>query len=347
MANKKPKSKRHSQTLIIVSICLTVILIASGVFIVPCISPGPFKKTIVMIPESPTIEQLADTLTKHFDKSFSDKTVRIARLMGNAFKLRHGAFEIAAGASPLQAARKIGRGARYIVTVSINNIRTPQQLADKVSDQLYFNAEDLLKAMRNEKLLSEFGLDRNNVMSLFISDNYEFYWETNPEEFIQKMGENYLKFWNDERKKKASQLGLSPVDVEIIASIADEESNKADEKGRICRLYYNRLKKRMRLQADPTVKYALGDFAIKRVTKDHLKTSSPYNTYKNEGLPPGPIRITDKQTVDAFLTSAPTTDIYMCAKEDFSGYHVFTSSYNEHIANARRYQEKLNSAGIK
>lgn len=133
----------------------------------------------------------------------------------------------------------------------------------------------------------------------------------------------------------------------VIASIADEESSKADEKGRICRLYLNRLKKGMRLQADPTVKFALGDFSIKRVNKTHLAFGSPYNTYRTEGLPPGPIRISDPKTIDSFLGSAPTSDIYMCARADFSGYHDFTADYAEHQANARRYQEKLNQMKIK
>ena len=133
----------------------------------------------------------------------------------------------------------------------------------------------------------------------------------------------------------------------IVASIVDEETNKADEKGKIGRLYINRLNKGMKLQADPTVKFALGDFSLRRIRKNHLSVNSPYNTYRNTGLPPGPIRTTSVATIDRILDSEPSDHIYMCAKEDFSGYHNFAASYSEHMANARKYQQALNKRGIK
>lgn len=322
-------------------------MVCAAVFFIPCFSSTSYNRQIIIIPENASLRQLGDSLSKYYDKTYSDRVLSIARLMGPMFKLRKGAYELKSGQSPFQAAKKIGRGSRYIVTISLNNIRTPQQLAKKVSDKLSFTEDKLMSALKNDSIVRTYGLSPDNIMALFLADNYEVYWECSPQEFIKKTGANYQRFWNGQRRRKASQLGLTPLQVQIIASIADEESNKADEKARICRLYYNRLKKNMRLQADPTVKYAIGDFSIKRITRDHLAEKSPYNTYRNNGLPPGPIRISDKTTIDAFLNSSPTEDIYMCAKEDFSGYHNFTSSYQEHLANAARYQEKLNSIGIK
>ncbi|MDE5675491.1 MAG: endolytic transglycosylase MltG, partial [Muribaculaceae bacterium] len=151
----------------------------------------------------------------------------------------------------------------------------------------------------------------------------------------------------EERIQKAKDLGLTPAQLMTIASIVDEETNKLDEKDEIGRLYINRYLKGMKLQADPTVKYAVGDFSLRRILNTHLKTSSPYNTYLNTGLPPGPIRTTSVATIDQILNSKPSDAIYMCAKEDFSGYHNFAATYKEHLANAKRYQAALNRRGIK
>lgn len=155
------------------------------------------------------------------------------------------------------------------------------------------------------------------------------------------------RFWTDDRREKARKLGLTPVEVATLASIVEEESAKPDEYPAIARLYMNRLKKGMLLQADPTVKYATGNFALRRITGEHLRTPSPYNTYLHPGLPPGPLRTPSKSTIDRVLSAPAHTYLYMCAKEDFSGYHNFASDYATHTANARRYQKELNRRGIK
>ena len=172
-------------------------------------------------------------------------------------------------------------------------------------------------------------------------------WSGTPEKIIEKIGKNYSNVWNDERRKKAASLGMTPQQVMILASIVDEETNAASEKGTIGRLYINRLDKGMRLQADPTVKYAIGDFEKKRITKQDLQFESPYNTYRNGGLPPGPIRTTSKRTIDAILDSKPHRYLYMCAREDFSGRHNFAETYGDHTRNALRYQHALDERGIK
>lgn len=330
----------------ITAMAIAVIVLAAICYAAPVFLSKAPSRAIIVVPENPTFAQLSDTLAKHLGDSYASKTVRGARLMGKAFSLRPGAYEIPAGASAFKGARILGRGRQYIVTLALNNLRTKRQIAEKIASQVGFSAGSLLKALDNAEALSCYGLTPANSQAIFIADNYEVFWSISPEKFVEKMGDAYNRFWNKERRAKADSLGLSPVEAATIASIADEESAKYDEKGRICRLYLNRLTKGMRLQADPTVKFAIGDFAIKRVTHAMTETESPYNTYRISGLPPGPIRITDPRTVDALLDSKPTDELYMCAKEDLSGYHNFTSSFSEHQANATRYQRKLNEMGL-
>ena len=343
-ASKKSRSRRGW----LIALAAVLVLIAAGaVYALPMLTKRAPSRAIIVVPDSADMDQLADTLTSRFGKDYSDATMRAARLMGSAFRLRPGAWEIKSGERAFSAARIIGRGRQYIVNLPLNNIRTADELAARVASRMRMTADELLDRLDDPATLAPYGLTPADAMALFIADNYELYWVTSPEDFIGKIGERYRRFWTPERVRKASALGLTPAQAATLASIVDEETNKADEKGRVGRLYLNRLAKGMRLQADPTVKFAVGDFGIKRVTKTHLDVASPYNTYRNAGLPPGPIRITDPRTVDAILDSQPTDEIYMCARADLSGYHDFTSSYDEHLSNARRYQEKLNEMQIK
>ncbi|OQA02251.1 MAG: putative aminodeoxychorismate lyase [Bacteroidetes bacterium ADurb.Bin408] len=182
---------------------------------------------------------------------------------------------------------------------------------------------------------------------MFLPNTYEFYWNTSAEQFMERMHKEYIKFWNAERVDKASAMSLSTADVSILASIVKSETNKADEMSRIAGVYINRLNRGMPLQADPTVIYAWGDFTIKRLLLKHLDIDSPYNTYKNTGLPPGPITLPEGHVIDKVLDYEKHNYLYFCAKEDLSGYHVFANNYNDHQANARRYQKALNKLNIR
>lgn len=178
-------------------------------------------------------------------------------------------------------------------------------------------------------------------------NTYEFYWTTDAEELVTRMKREYDRFWNDERKEKATALGLTPLQVSVLASIVQAETAKEDEKPRVAGLYLNRLKIGMILNSDPTVIFAHRDFTIKRVLNWHLKIDSPYNTYKYAGLPPGPINVPSAPSIDAVLNHEQHEYIYMCAREDFSGYHRFAISYQQHLQNAKMYQKALDAAGIR
>lgn len=340
----KRKTLRVSGLVLIISALFLVITLS---LFVPMMAAKSDREAIIKIPESATTDMVADSLTKYFGESYARKVIRINKLHKADFSKRHGAYLIPEGTSAFITARRLHRGAQHPMKITINGFRTMPLMASRIAAKLDFSKEELMKTLSDSAILAPYGLTPSQAMALFLDDTYEFYWTATPEEVVKKIGENYHHVWTPTRRRKAMELGLSPADVVTLASIVDEETNKADEKGKIGRLYINRLHKGMRLQADPTVRYAVGDFTIHRVNSTHLKTNSPYNTYQVTGLPPGPIRTTSKSTIDAVLNSEPSNDIYMCAREDFSGYHNFSSEYREHVSNALRYQHALDLRGIK
>lgn len=243
--------------------------------------------------------------------------------------------------------RSVRAKRQYPVKLIINNIRTKNQLLNLISSKLMMSKEELSQLINNQRYCNAMGMDSTNIIELIFPDNYEFYWDVSPGVLMDSFKNYYDKFWNTERMALLDNLKLTKNEVTIIASIVEEESNKPKEYGKIARLYINRYKIGMPLQADPTVKFANNDFTLKRILKAHLQVDSPYNTYKYAGLPPGPIRLAKKSTIDSILQSEPNSYIYMCAKEDFSGYHNFATTYKEHKLNAIRYQKELNKRGIK
>ena len=190
--------------------------------------------------------------------------------------------------------------------------------------------------------LQQFGVSPEHVMTLVLPDTYTYFWNTNPEKILQKLADETEKFWTDERKHKATLHGLSPIQAHILASVVEEETNASAEKGNIASVYLNRIRIGMPLQADPTVKFALKDFGLKRIYEKHLMVESPYNTYRNTGLPPGPICTPSKATIDAVLNAPRTNYLYFVASSEFNGTHVFSATYEEHLKKAREYQQALN-----
>lgn len=260
---------------------------------------------------------------------------------------REGAYRLEPGMSVWRVALKLARGSQTPVRVTFNNVRTLDQMAERIAEQLCFSKADLLTALQNDSACAAMGFTQATLPALFLPDTYEFYWTVTPQAFVQKMEREYRRYWQGTRERQAEALGLTPIEVATLASIVEEETNKPDEMGTVAGLYMNRLRKGMPLQADPTVKFACGDFALQRILKKHLAVESPYNTYRVTGLPPGPIRIASKQAIDAVLNHRPNQYLYMCAREDFSGYHNFAVTLAEHQRNAVRYQRELNRRGIR
>lgn len=327
---------------IAVLICMGMLTIA------PYMMNGSEKDVTFRIPEKATMQNVEDTLTKYFPQDYSEKVMRLLSIYNFEPEKRHGSYVLPKGATPFATMRKISRGAQTPVRLTINGFRSLPYLAQRMSLKMDFSPEEFIRAATDSAYLSKYGLSPEQALSLFLEDSYEVYWTNSPEEVLDKIGRNYNAYWTEGKREIAEEeLGLSPSEVMIIASIADEETNQTLEKGKIGRLYVNRLDKGMPLQADPTVRFALNDFSIQRVTNQHTRVNSPYNTYVVKGLPPGPIRTTSRKTLDEILTSSPSSDLYMCARPDFSGFHNFADTYDAHLENARLYQKALDERGIR
>ena len=260
--------------------------------------------------------------------------------------IKSGHYVIKDGMSNRQLLNMLRSGSQTPVKFTFNNIRTIEQLAARIDEQLEVDSLSILNAVKNNVTLKELGFNKDNIAALFIPNTYELYWNIEADEFIEKMIHEYEKFWNEERINKAKSLKMTPVKVSILASIVDKETSKVSEMPRIAGVYINRLNRNWLLQADPTLVFALGDFEIKRVLDVHKEIDSPYNTYKYLGLPPGPICIPSIAAIDAVLNAEKHKYFYFCAKADMSGYHVFARNIREHNINAEKYRKALNKKKI-
>ena len=260
--------------------------------------------------------------------------------------VKPGRYKIRNGLSNNDLINLLRSGNQDPVMVVFNNVRTLGELAGKVSDYLEADSTAFAKYLTSEGLAMKFGFGEEVFTSMFIPNTYEFFWTTSPEEFTQRMKKEYDRFWNGERDRKAKRIGMTREEVVTLASIVDEETLFNDENSRVAGLYMNRLEKGIALQADPTLKFALGDFTVKRILNADKAIDSPYNTYQNRGLPPGPISIPSVSAIDGVLNYEQHNYLYMCAKADFSGYHAFARTLNQHNRNAREYQRALNKNRI-
>ena len=270
----------------------------------------------------------------------------LSKILDYQENVKPGLYTLQPKMTNLELVRLLRSGKQTPVRVTFNNVRTKEDLAEKITANMEISKEQFLQLVQDSVYIRKFDFDEETIMSMFIPNTYELWWNTSPEALFDRMHREYQSFWTDERKQKASLLGLIPKEVSTLASIVQAESQKADERPRIAGVYLNRLRLNMPLQADPTLVFALGDFELKRVLNVHKETDSPYNTYKYAGLPPGPINLPDINSLDAVLNAEENDYLYFCAKEDFSGYHSFASTLAQHNANARRYQAALNAAKI-
>lgn len=271
---------------------------------------------------------------------------KLATLTNFKDHIHTGRYEIGS-TSTLMTFRHIKNGIQAPVKLTIGSVRTIDRLARLVSKKMMFTQKELLDSLSDKEVCGNYGYTPDNIIAMFIPNTYDLYWNISVKKFLDRMQKESKKFWTPERREKAKTAGLSPLQVMTLASIVAEETANEEEMPMIAGMYINRLNKDMMLQADPTVKFATKQFEARRIYNSMLKTDSPYNTYRNKGLPPGPIRIPSVAAIDAVLNHIHHNYLYMCAKEDFSGTHNFASTYEEHKQNASRYAKALNERGIK
>lgn len=294
-----------------------------------------------------------DALMRTINDSAYIKNIQVFEFIAGKLKvwqrLRPGRYEIKKGESLYVIIQKLRTGKQSPVNLTITKLRTKKDLASLIAKKFETDSITVLAFFNNNDSLKKFGLDSNTFLTAVLPNTYFLLWNSSPQKILSKLNEQKKKFWNTERIQKATKLGLTPEEVQVLASIVEEETIRHNEKPDIAAVYLNRLKKGMNLGADPTVKFAVGDFTLKRILFSHINStaSSPYNTYKNAGLPPGPICTASEITIDAVLNARESNYLFFCAKPNGNGYHAFSATAEEHYRNARAYQQWLDSMMIK
>lgn len=339
------------KTLLKISIPIAIIVLCfigyfAYLFLSPNISPKDEKDTYFYIYPGDSFNDVLTALGVKADIKSKSALKQVAKLMKYDYRVRPGRYKIPQHSNNYNFVRNLRNREQSPVRVTFNNIRTKEQLAGRLSAQLMADSASIIELLNNNTFLEKYGFNPQTAIAIFIPDTYEFFWDTNAEKLLERMLREYNNFWTAARKEKATAIPLSQTEVSTLASIVEEETNKSSERPIVAGLYINRLNKGMRLQADPTVKFALGNFGLQRILNTHLEYDSPYNTYKYAGLPPGPIRCPSPNSIDAVLNYQKNNYIYMCAKETLNGEHNFATTLHLHLQNARNYQRALNALKI-
>ena len=305
------------------------------------------KDVYVYIPTGATFDDVLQILSDEgiIISSSSFRWISEQKLYTN--NIKSGRYLLKDGMNNNELVNLLRSGRQTPIDVVFNNIRTKEEFAGKIASQLELDSLEILNTMLDTAFLYQVDLNAFNVSSLFIPNTYEFYWNTTVTSFLSRMVAEHHHFWNNSRQAKAKRLNLTKEEVVTLASIVEKETLQKSEQPIVAGLYINRLRKGMKLQSDPTVIFAIGDFSIRRVLKKDLKYDSPYNTYKYKGLPIGPISLPSIRAIDAVLNYQKHDYLFMCAKEDFSGYHNFAQNAVQHYANAAKYRKVLNNRNIK
>lgn len=349
MMKNKPTGSKVLWITIIATFLILIVAMAGWICKVYMYDTIGEKKACIYLTPGLPIDSVCSQLSQYIPPTTAKRVTTLMEYMGYGTEdnERCGYYELSPTLSIYKAARKLTAGSETPIRFTFNNLRTKEQLTKRIGDTFYMSPDSIATLLSDSSVCHSYGFDTTTITAMFIPDTYEFYWTVSPRRFLDRIHYYYELFWNDERKQLAEKAGLSPLEVSILASIVEEETIKPDEMPVVAGLYINRLHRGMLLQADPTVKYAVGDFSLRRILAKHLSTDSPYNTYLYVGLPPSPIRIPSKQALDAVLHYRHHNYLYMCAKDDFSGYHLFASSLQEHNRNAAKYHAALNKRNIK
>lgn len=318
---------------------LATIVIAAGMMCVVAVLGMTANSGVIYVDNDDTIDSVC---RKVGHPEVSKLAFRVLK-----YKVRTGRYEVEEGTGLLTMLRRLRNGQQSPVHLTIPQVRTMDRLAGYLAEHLMMDSAEVADCLRDDAFCREYGYTRQTIPALFIPNTYEVWWNVPLSDFMERMVRENASFWSEEREEKARKSGFSHVEIITLASIVDEETANNAEKPMVAGMYVNRLHTGMPLQADPTVKFAVGDFSLRRIYHKHLEVESPYNTYRHAGLPPGPIRIPGIAGIDAVLNYVHHDYLYMCAKEDFSGTHNFARTYAEHLANARRYTQALNRRNIK
>jgi len=340
------KKKKNIRNLLIIISLLIIIILTTGLVLgynlmFKANFQTPNVKEVFFIHKNDNFSTLLDTLLakKYLKNRKSFENYAKFRNLENENKLKVGCYAIKSGMTNREFFNMVCNGWQTPIHLKFNNIRFNTQLASKIAKQVDIDSVEMINLLNDSAFLAQYGFTPQTAIALFIPNTYEVYWTISAEQLFDRMEKEYKKFWNTERLAKAAKIPLTPIETAILASIVEEESNKKQEKPIIAGLYINRLHKEMKLEADPTSRYAAGDFAATQITNKHTKIKSPYNTYDNFGLPPGPIRMPSVEGIDAVLNYAKTNYIFMCAKPELNGEHNFAATLAEHNKNAAAYHQ--------
>ena len=350
----KQSSKKKKIVIVLLIIVLSLIVVGGivansfykRIFGANVLTNGDGKPVYLYVSRADDFSSLKDTL--YYYSIVDDKTAFewVANRKCLAENVKPGRYEIVPNMSNNALVNLLRSGRQSPVKLTFNNIRTKEQFAGRMAEKFEFDSLELLSLLTDVEFLKQYQKTPETVMTLFIPNTYQIFWNIEPEDFVARMKKEYDAFWTEKRLAQAEEMKMTVNEIVTLASIVQEETNKNDEKPRVAGVYINRLKSNWLLQADPTLKFAWDDFTLRRILDTHKEIESPYNTYKYTGLPPGPICMPEISSIDAVLNYEQHNYYYFCAKDDMSGYHVFENSLAKHNINAKKYHNALNRAKI-
>jgi len=351
-SKSKPKSKTVKTVLWVTLSFVLLLLIAAGIKIYEDVLADNInleagKKGYVLVYSNKSIDENALLIKQTELLNNTDAFFRFAHLTGYSSLIKPGRYEVVDGMNNLALLRLLVSGKQTPLDVTFKYAQRKEDLVSFWATQLEADSIELLGLLNDSVYCASVGFNTENIVSLFIPNTYNFYWTTSAPKLLKRMETEYTNFWNADRTARLANTKLSKAEVSVLASIVQKETYMTDEMPVVAGAYINRLRLGMPLQADPTIIFAMNDNTIKRVAGEMLNIESPYNTYKNKGLPPGPICVPGKAALNAVLNFKEHKFIYFCAKEDFSGYHNFAANFTQHQINARKYQKELNKRGVK
>lgn len=329
-----------------VLVILLLLVVGAGIVAWLFLGPGTDfdnrKETLYIRSHAATKQAVLDSLAKNHIISHTSVFLWLANQMDYWKNIRPGKYEIKKGSSLLSIVRMLRNGRQTPVNLVITKLRTKEDFARLTGNKFEFDSLQMMEFLNTTDSLEPFGVDTSTALSVVLPDTYTYFWNTTPHTVFEKLSAASKKFWTEERRRKAEAQGLTPVQAYILASIIEEETTNNAEKGNVASVYINRKNKGMPLQADPTVKFAMRNFGLRRIYEKYTLVASPYNTYRNKGLPPGPICTPSQKSIEAVLNAPKTDYLYFVARPDVRETHDFSTTYEEHLKKAKLYQQALN-----